>query len=182
MENEKWTCELGDWDVVTEDKADFLLEQVKLNLKNILEAIDKLDNKAFIILGGMFTILSGLIGFISIQINLKLSIFTQNWYLLVPFLVLIFGVMASIELLIKGVTPGSIKPLGNCPKNLMTDDLLRQNIKIIKAFEAENYQIRINQAENLCDKKNKMITKSLNRIRIYAIFSIISVFAGLLWP
>src|SRR5436190_8347067 len=115
---EIWKCDIEDWNTVDESKVKFILEESKLFLKSLLDAFEKLDQKAFIFLGVLFTVISGLTGFFVSKYSFASG--QQNWKLLAPILVIASSCFISGIFLIRCVLPKPVCSMGNETKNLLT--------------------------------------------------------------
>jgi uncharacterized membrane protein len=151
----KWKCDIEDWDIVDENKIDFITQESKLYLKHLLEAFEKLDSKAFIILGVLFTVISGLTGFFVSKYSFTSS--NQNWKLLVPIIVAISVCFLSCFFLIKCILPKLVYSLGNETKNLLNTHVCKAETRLIKIGEVLDYQSRIDECKKYIKDKSKYI-------------------------
>lgn len=140
-----WKCNIEDWDMVDDGKVNFILEESKLYLKSLLEAFEKLDQKAFIFLGVLFTVISGLTGFFVSKYSFAST--AQNWKLLVPAIVIVLLCFVSCSFLIKCILPKSVYSLGNETKNLLTQHVCQEETRLIKIGEVLDYQTRIDECK-----------------------------------
>lgn len=166
---QKWKSDIEDWEMIDNTKIDFILQESKLYLQHLLGDFEKLDSKAFIILGVLFTVISGLTGFLVSKYSFLSS--SQNWKLLVPILVILSICFVSCFFLIRCILPKSVYSLGNETKNLLNKTVCKSETRLIKIGEALDYQSRI----DACKKHNK--TKSKN-IMIGLIIAVLAPLMG----
>ncbi len=98
-----WKCNIEDWDIIDDGKVDFILEESRLYLKSLLEGFEKLNQKAFIFLGVLFTVISGLTGFFVSKYSFDST--QQNWKLLLPALAIVSTCFISYIFFIKCILP-----------------------------------------------------------------------------
>ena len=150
---QKWKCDIDDWDIVDEDKVDFIMDESKLYLKQLFEAFEKLDQKAFVFLGVLFTVISGLTGFFVSKYSLASS--NPNWKLLLPVMVMVLICFAACFFLIRCILPKSVYSMGNETKNLLSNDVCQAEVRLIKIGEVLDYQSRIDECKRHITMKTK---------------------------
>lgn len=158
MAEKEWKTDIDDCSKITLPKAEFLLEECKQALQGYLDAADKLDNKAFIIIGVVFAVISGLCGFL---FHSKADLAQQITNANPAIIVLIVGYLISIFFLRGAIQPSKFKPMGNAPKNLATKDFFSTELDVMLFREAGSYQVRIDQNINVTTEKSKMIDKAI---------------------
>lgn len=156
---QKWKSDIENWDIVDEAKADFILQESKIYLQHLLEAFEKLDSKAFVILGVLFTVISGLTGFLVSKYNFAAS--QQNWRLLAPILVIISIYFIACVSLIRCVLPRMVYSVGNEPKNLLNNHVCRSETRLVKIGELLDYQFRIDECKRHNKVKSRLILTGL---------------------
>jgi hypothetical protein len=162
---ERWKPDIEDWDLIDEGKVDFILQESKLFLQRHLENFDKLDSKAFVVLGVLFSVISGLTGFFISRFSFATS--QQNWKLLLPILVIIVICFVACFFLIQSVLPKEIYLLGNETKNLLNRRVCKSETRLIKLGEALDYQNRIDE----CVRQNQAKTRKMMVGVLIALFA-----------
>jgi hypothetical protein len=165
----KWQSDITDWDSIDEGKIDFILQESKLYLQRLLENLEKLDSKAFVILGVLFSVISGLTGFFISRFSFHSS--QQNWKLLLPILLIISTCFVACIFLIQCVLPKLVYSIGNEPKNLLIESVCQSETRLIKIGEALDYQNRIDE----CKKHNKV---KIRKMKIGILAALLPPLAG----
>ena len=156
-----------DLEIVTKEKSNFLLNECKTALNGYLDAADKVDNKSFILLGILLTIVSGLVGFIFASYNLKSSLWDQNWGLFLVATFLIVHFLTACIYLKKSFYIVDFHNIGNKPQNLAKKDFFSLSIEQMEFNEALSYDLRIRESVDALRKKSKHWKYGLN-IAFYA--------------
>jgi len=156
---QKWKSDIEDWEIVDEGKVDFILQESKIYLQHLLEAFEKLDSKAFIILGVLFTVLSGLTGFLVNKFDFAAS--RQNWRVLVPILTIISICFFACFWLVRCILPKMVYSVGNETKNLLNNRVCQSETRYIKIGEVIDYQFRIDECKKHIQTKSKYILRGL---------------------
>jgi len=167
---EAWKCNIEDWDTVDEGKVRFIMEESKLYLKCLFEAFEKLDQKVFIFLGVLFTVISALTGFFVSKYSLAVG---QNWKFLMPSLIIVLMCFVACFFLIRCILPKSVISLGNETKNLLNKEVCRSETRLIMIGEVLDYQSRIEEC------KRHLVTKTRDMRRGLTIAFLAPVLGGL---
>lgn len=139
-----WTSDIVDSDLITDEKADFLLAEAKEHLASTVEDAEALTKTGIYLLGGLLTITSGMVGVTATLFSEARPMAGQRWSAILPLLVTSIYLSADSAIIMWSAL--SIKQLdhrGNEPRNLATQALFELDLRLIKFAEAANYQARI---------------------------------------
>ena len=79
---------ITDSDLITEDKADFVLKEAKEQLVATVADAEALTKTGVYLLGGPLTVIAGLVGVTAAQFNGTKSISEQRWGVIAPLLLI----------------------------------------------------------------------------------------------
>jgi len=155
-----WRSDVTDSDLITEEKADFLLTEAKEQLSATVSDAEALTRTGVYLLGGLLTVTSALVGVTASMFNTNRSIVDQPWLDIAP--LLITSVYLAVDALMLMWSALSIKGLdhtGNAPKNIATASLFTLDLRLIKFAEATSYQTRIDKNH----RRNEQVAIRINR-------------------
>jgi hypothetical protein len=159
-ESFSWSSDIKDSDLITEEKADFLLAEAKEQLCATVSDAEALTKTGVYLLGGLLTVTSALVGVTASMFKTTQSIIDQPWLEIAP--VLITSVYLAVDALMLMWSALSIKGLdhsGNAPKNIATTSLFALDLRLIKFAEATSYQARIDKNH----RRNELVAIRINR-------------------
>src|SRR6266436_1584839 len=151
---------ITDSDLITEDKVDFVLAEAKEQLNATVSDAEALTKTGVYLLGGLLTVITGLVGLTSAQFSAGRSFSEQRWGLIVPLIITIL--YASLDAAMIMWTALSTKELehgGNTPENLATHELFQLETRLLKFSEALSYEGRIEKNH----RRNERIGVAINR-------------------
>lgn len=154
-----WTTDITDSDLITEQKADFLLAEAKLQLAATVQDAEALTKTGTWLVGGLLTITTALVGITSTVFKGALPLATQSWITLLPLLATSIYLLADAAMVMWSAL--SIKGLdhaGNVPRNLGNHELFQLELRLIKFAEAGGYQDRIENNH----RRNEAIGRRIN--------------------
>ncbi|MEY2573077.1 MAG: hypothetical protein QOJ87_1290 [Verrucomicrobiota bacterium] len=155
-----WASDITDSDLITEEKADFLLAEAKEQLCATVSDAEALTKTGVYLLGGLLTVTSALVGVTASMFRTTRSITDQPWLEVAP--LLITTVYLAIDALMLMWSALSIKGLdhcGNAPKNIASTSLFALELRLIKFAEAASYQARIDKNH----RRNELVGIRINR-------------------
>jgi hypothetical protein len=159
-ESPPWSSDITDSDLITEEKADFLLTEAKEQLCATVSDAEALTKTGVYLLGGLLTVTSALVGVTASMFRTNQSIADQPWLEIAP--VLITSVYLAADALMLMWSALSIKGLdhsGNAPKNVANTALFALDLRLIKFAEATSYQARIDKNH----RRNELVAIRINR-------------------
>ena len=152
--------EITDSDLITQEKVDFLLTEVKEQLNATVADAEALTKSGVYLLGGLLTAITALVGVTGAQFNGVKSFSEQKWGVIAP--LLLTTLYAAVDAAMVTWTALSSKELehgGNTPKNLATQELFQLDTRLVKFSEAMSYQDRIEKNH----RRNEQIGIAINR-------------------
>lgn len=155
-----WRSDVTDSDLITEDKAAFVLAEAKEQLSATVSDAEALTKTGVYLLGGLLTVRSALVGVTASMFDTTRPISDQHWLDIAP--LLMTTVYLAVDTLILMWSALSIKGLdhaGNAPKNIATKDLFVLELRLIKFAEAASYQVRIDKNH----RRNELVGLRINR-------------------
>jgi hypothetical protein len=159
-ESASWSSDIKDSDLITEEKADFLLTEAKEQLCATVSDAEALTKTGVYLLGGLLTVTSALMGVTASMFNTTHGIADQPWSEIAP--LLITSVYLAVDALMLMWSALSVKGLdhtGNAPKNIATASLFSLELRLIKFAEATSYQARIDKNH----RRNELVAIRINR-------------------
>lgn len=143
---------ITDSDLITEDKADFVLKEAK--------DAEALTKTGVYLLGGLLTVITGLVGVTAAQFNGTKSISEQRWGVIAPLLLITLYLATDAAMIMwTALSSKELEHGGNTPSNLATQELFELETRLIKFSEAMSYQQRI----EMNHRRNEQIGVTLNR-------------------
>jgi hypothetical protein len=167
-----------DLENLTHEKASFIFEQAKEYLSKTIDVSDKIDQKAFTILGFSVVVMNGIIAYVFLQYQ------SLQCILLFPILLYLIAVIASNILLTLTIHPREWHMTGNSPESFLKNIVLKQDIKLIIIGEAQNYieRAKLNTKQNTI---KAMYLKTALSIIVFSPFAIFLLYfltkSMLLW-
>jgi len=155
-----WSSDIKDSDLITEEKADFLLIEAKEQLCATVSDAEALTKTGVYLLGGLLTVTSALMGVTASMFKTTQSILDQPWLEIAP--LLITSIYLAVDALMVMWSALSVKGLdhsGNAPKNIATASLFALDLRLIKFAEATSYQARIDKNH----RRNELVAIRINR-------------------
>jgi hypothetical protein len=155
-----WSSDIKDSDLITEEKADFLLTEAKEQLCATVSDAEELTKTGVYLLGGLLTVTSALLGVTASMFKTTQSIADQPWLEIAP--LLITSVYLAVDALVLMWSALSVKGLdhsGNAPKNIANTSLFALDLRLIKFAEATSYQARIDKNH----RRNELVAIRINR-------------------
>jgi hypothetical protein len=155
-----WRSDIIDSDLITEEKAAFVLAEAKEQLGATVSDAEALTRTGVYLLGGLLTVTSALVGVTASMFDTTRTILDQRWLDIAP--LLITSVYLAVDALVLMWSALSIKGLdhaGNAPKNMATTDLFSLDVRLIKFAEAASYQSRIDKNH----RRNELVATRINR-------------------
>jgi hypothetical protein len=155
-----WRSDITDSDLISDEKAEFLLAEAKEQLAATVSDAEALTRTGVYLLGGLLTVTSALVGVTASMFDTHRPIAGQRWPDIAP--LLITSVYLAVDALMLMWSALSIKGLdhaGNAPKNIATTDLFRLDLRLIKFAEATGYQGRIDKNH----RRNELVGAGINR-------------------
>jgi len=159
-ESPPWSSDIKDSDLITEEKADFLLIEAKEQLCATVSDAEALTKTGVYLLGGLLTVTSALMGVTASMFKTTQSILDQPWLEIAP--LLITSIYLAVDALMVMWSALSVKGLdhsGNAPKNIATASLFALDLRLIKFAEATSYQARIDKNH----RRNELVAIRINR-------------------
>ncbi len=159
-ESPPWSSDIKDSDLITEEKADFLLIEAKEQLCATVSDAEALTKTGVYLLGGLLTVTSALMGVTASMFKTTQSILDQPWLEIAP--LLITSIYLAVDALMVMWSALSVKGLdhsGNAPKNIATASLFALDLRLIKFAEATSYQARIDKNH----RQNELVAIRINR-------------------
>ena len=154
-----WTTDIADSDLITEEKADFLLAEAKEQLAATVQDAEALTKTGIYLLGGLLTVTSGLVGVTATLFDGTHSLVTQKWGTILPLLVSTIYLAGDAAMIMwSALSTKGLDHSGNAPKNLAIHELFQLELRLIKFAEAAGYQDRI---ENNV-RRNESVGKRIN--------------------
>jgi hypothetical protein len=151
---------ITDSDLITEDKADFLLSEAKEQLIATVADAESLTKSGVYLLGGLLTIITALVGVTSAQFNGAKSLSEQKWGVIIPLLVTtLYAAVDAAMIMWSALSSKELEHGGNTPNNLATQELFQLDVRLIKFSEALSYQERIDKNH----RRNEQIGITINR-------------------
>jgi hypothetical protein len=154
-----WTTDIVDSDLISDQKADFLLSEAKEQLGATVADAEALTKTGIYLLGGLLTVTSGLVGVTAALFDGAKTLGDQKWSGILPLLVTILylaGVSAMI--MWSALSTKELDHPGNVPKNLATQELFQLEIRLIKFAEASSYQDRFEKNR----RRNESVGERIN--------------------
>jgi hypothetical protein len=154
-----WTSDIADSDLITEEKANFLLAEAKEQLAATVQDAEALTKTGIYLLGGLLTLASGLVGVMATQFDNSRPLSTQKWGAILPLLTTIIYVAANAAVIMwSALSTKELDHSGNAPNNLATQALFQLELRLIKFAEAASYQGRIENNH----RRNESVGKRIN--------------------
>lgn len=152
--------EITNSDLITEEKADFVLSEAKEQLNATVSDAEALTKAGVYLLGGLLTAVTALFGVAAALFKSGRSVTDQNWGLILPLLITILYATADAAMVMwTALSSKELEHGGNMPKNLATTELFELEIRLIKFSEAMSYQARIQKNH----ARNEQIGVTINR-------------------
>ena len=155
-----WRSDVTDSDLITEEKAAFLLAEAKEQLCATVSDAEALTRTGVYLLGGLLTVTSALVGVTASLFDTRRTLLEQPWLDIAP--LLLTSVFLAIDALVLMWSALSIKGLdhsGNAPRNIATTALFSLELRLIKFAEATGYQARIDKNH----RRNEEVGIRINR-------------------
>lgn len=144
---------------VTEEKAKFIEDQANRLLAFTMESRAMLSKEAHTTLNWLFAVIVGSSGYV-------LSLFETpdnvKWWIIVP--LLLVGTVSAIQAALifhDAMRTMPVLPMGNEPKNLLTDATMQYDMEWIRISETASLQERIDKARD----HNARVGDAINRAR-----------------
>lgn len=154
-----WTSDIADSDLITEEKADFLLAESKAQLGATVQDAEALTKTGIYLLGGLLTVTSGLVGVLAALFDSNRVFALQKWSTIAPLLLTVTYLALNAALVMwSALSTKALDHCGNAPKNLATQDLFKLDLRLIKFAEAASYQDRIENNH----RRNERIGERIN--------------------
>lgn len=154
-----WTTDIRDSDLITEEKADFLLSEAKEQLAATVEDAEALTKTGIYLLGGILTVTSGLVGVTAALFDGTRTFGNQKWSGIFPLLItIIYLAIDAAMIMWSALSTKELDHAGNVPRNLATQDLFQLEIRLIKFAEATSYQERIEKNH----RRNENVGERIN--------------------
>jgi hypothetical protein len=139
-----WTTDISDSDLITEEKADFVLAEAKQQLAATVQDAEGLTQTGIYLLGGLLTVTSGLVGVMSTLFAGALPLAAQKWGTILPLLVTAIYLASDAAMIMwSALSTKGLDHSGNAPRNLATQEYFQLDLRLIKFAEAVGYQDRI---------------------------------------
>ena len=139
-----WNTDIADSDLITEEKADFLLAEAKGQLAATVADAEGLTKTGIYLLGGLLTITSALVGVTTALFDSARPLAIQKWGSILPlFVTTIYLASDAAMIMWSALSTKELEHSGNRPKNLATHELFQLELRLIKFAEAASYQERI---------------------------------------
>ena len=180
-ESQSWRSAIEDSDLITEEKADFVLAEAKEQLAATIEDAEALTKTGIYLLGGLLTITTALVGVTASHFDSSRGFSGQNWKDILPLLITTLYVAADALLIMWSAL--SVKELdhsGNAPQNLVTAELFSLDLRLIKFAEAESYQGRIERNHRRNERVANQINRAIKRLCV-APFGYLALVAATIW-
>lgn len=155
-----WKSDIADSDLITEEKAAFVIAEAKEQLGATVSDAEALTRTGVYLLGGLLTVTSALVGVTASMFDTTRTLLDQRWLDIAP--LLITSVYLALDALLLMWSALSVKGLdhtGNAPKNIATADLFRLDLRLIKFAEATSYQNRIDKNH----RRNELVAAGINK-------------------
>lgn len=169
-----WESDITDYEVVSDEKIDFIHDQVEGYLKWLMDSENKVDNKSLSFLGGLIAITITFLAYLHQLLSIQ-----RDFLLVLPAIVCIFSFLIAIFILTNNFKPTKKKPLGNEPRNLLKQEVISYDLRLIKLSEIEHYQERCEQNWALVEYKAKNLEYAINVIT-YGLFLTTVLMSGLI--
>lgn len=154
-----WTSDISDSDLITEEKADFVLAEAKQQLEATVRDAEALTKTGIYLLGGLLTVTSGLVGVTSALFDGSLSFSEQRWATIGPLLLTtVYLAIDAAMIMWFALSTGGLDHAGNAPRNLATQYYFALEIRLLKFAEALGYQERIGSNH----RRNEAIAARVN--------------------
>jgi hypothetical protein len=151
---------ITDSDLITEEKADFLLAEAKEQLVATVVDAEALTKSGVYLLGGLLTVITALVGITSAQFNGAKLLSEQKWGVIIPLLLTtLYAAVDAAMVMWIALSSKTLEHGGNTPNNLATQELFQLEIRLIKFSEALSYQDRIEKNH----RRNEQIGITINR-------------------
>jgi len=152
--------EILDSDLITEDKADFLLSQAQEQLVATVADAEALAKTGVYLLGGLLTVITALVGVTAAQFSSGRTLTDQKWGMIVPLLIItVYAAVDAAMIMWSALSSKELEHGGNTPNNLATQELFELETRLIKYSAAMSYQIRIDKNHS----RNERIGRTINR-------------------
>lgn len=159
---------------VTPEKAKFVEEQANKLLTFLMDARDVLRGEAHTTLQWLFAIIVGASGYVATLLQAGWP-HAVKWWLVLPLTAVVIAItIEAIRLFRAALQTADVLPMGNEPKNLITDELMQYDEHLIRLAEAAQLQERIDEAAVY----NQCVGDAINEARwVVAIVPIVAVLA-----
>jgi len=152
--------EITDSDLITDEKADFLLSEAKEQLIATVADAEALTKTGVYLLGGLLTIISALVGVTAAQFGTGKALTEQKWEVILPLVATtLYAVTDAAMIMWSALSTKELEHGGNTPENLATQELFELETRLIKFSEAMSYQARIDKNH----ARNEEIGVTINR-------------------
>lgn len=152
--------EITDSDLITDEKADFLLSEAKEQLIATVADAEALTKTGVYLLGGLLTIISALVGVTAAQFGTGKALTEQKWEVILPLVATtLYAVTDAAMIMWSALSTKELEHGGNTPENLATQELFELETRLIKFSEAMSYQARIDKNH----ARNEEIGITINR-------------------
>ena len=155
-----WQSDIADSDLITEEKAAFVLAEAKEQLGATVSDAEALTRTGVYLLGGLLTITSALVGVTASMFDTTKTIVQQRWLDIAPLLITtVYLALDALMLMWSALSVKGLDHAGNAPKNIATTDLFCLDLRLIKFAEATGYQNRIDKNH----RRNELVAAGINR-------------------
>jgi hypothetical protein len=137
-----------------------VLKEAKEQLVATVADAEALRKTGVYLLGGLLTVITGLVGVTAAQFNGTKSISEQRWGVIAPLLLITLYLATDAAMIMwTALSSKELEHGGNTPSNLATQELFELETRLIKFSEAMSYQQRIEKNH----RRNEQIGVTLNR-------------------
>lgn len=168
--------QLKQTDMVTEEKAKFVEEQANRLLAFTMESRAMLSKEAHTTLNWLFAVIVGSSGYV---LSLFESPESVKWWIIIPLLVV--GTSSAVQaakIFHDAMRVMPVLPVGNEPKNLLTDATMQYGIEWIRISETASLQERIDKARD----HNARVGDAINRARwTLTVLPAVGLIVAVLW-
>lgn len=162
------------WDLITQDKAEFILSQSEKCLESSLQNTDSIDRKAFIILAGLFSFISAMI-----ILSLTKDINIVN-LLIIVFMLIGFGISSAFCL--RSLEIKTIYLIGNTPNNLLRTKHSGHDYLRLLQCELLSNEAKILKSTSVNEMKGDKLNNAIKGIQFTLAISILSIPIFLFYP
>ncbi|MEM0951933.1 MAG: hypothetical protein AAGI66_07305 [Cyanobacteria bacterium P01_H01_bin.74] len=166
--------------LITKKKVNFAFEEISKCHLHTINSAKILDDKSLLVIGGLITVSTAILGFFASQCSFDKPLPEQPWDILIPGIILQAFFWYSMRILVKALYPVKYFPPGNEPQMILTQEQFDQPLSWLIFSQAHSMQERITLNCELNNQKAKALQKSLFLVILAPITSI-ALSVGVLW-